>query len=256
MPDVRIPEKALPFAALLGVSSLLAALLYLGGFAYRWSYFYNFGVQHIVFRLGAQSFLIASFEVARSSAGQLHLVLWVLLPIVAFNALLAGFRRLADGEGRGARAAAFTLRGSGLSSPLTVDLVRAAILLFGTYAVASTAGYQTFRAHAADGPANPLPAVTILLDDAAKLGPLRVLACGAIDAAPAPLSFIGDGDRLRALMRDLRTCGGPDSRWTWRLLYRDDQEVFVFAATAADLKAGDVRPLTLAVPANPPLILQ
>ena len=50
-----------PFAALIGVLSLIVALLYVAGFAYRWSYYYNFGVQHLVFKLNAQTFLVTAF---------------------------------------------------------------------------------------------------------------------------------------------------------------------------------------------------
>jgi len=43
-----ISEKAQPFSALIKASSLIVAVLYLAGFSFRWGYYYNFGVQHLV----------------------------------------------------------------------------------------------------------------------------------------------------------------------------------------------------------------
>ena len=39
-----IVSKAQPFGALIAPSTLVVAVLYLAGFSYRWSYYYNFGL--------------------------------------------------------------------------------------------------------------------------------------------------------------------------------------------------------------------
>jgi len=60
-----IAEKAQPFSALNKASSLIVAILYLAGFSFRWGYYYNFGVQHLVLNLSFQSILTASMEMIR-----------------------------------------------------------------------------------------------------------------------------------------------------------------------------------------------
>ena len=65
MASADISEKAQPFSALIKASSLIVAVLYLAGFSYRWGYYYNFGVQHLVFNLSFQSILTASMEMIR-----------------------------------------------------------------------------------------------------------------------------------------------------------------------------------------------
>jgi hypothetical protein len=44
-------DKAQPFKALIAASSIIVAVLYLAGFSYHWSYYYNFGVHHLFFGL-------------------------------------------------------------------------------------------------------------------------------------------------------------------------------------------------------------
>jgi hypothetical protein len=58
-------EGTQPFKALLAASSLISALLYLAGFAFRWSYYYNFGVPHLIFSLSLQAILTSSMEMIK-----------------------------------------------------------------------------------------------------------------------------------------------------------------------------------------------
>src|SRR5215831_11408945 len=80
---------AKPFSALISISSLLIGILYVAGFAYRWSYYYNFGVQHVVFTLSVQSFLVTSFELIRTPSNVLAFFVFVILPFIAFNLALS-----------------------------------------------------------------------------------------------------------------------------------------------------------------------
>jgi hypothetical protein len=112
-----------PFGALISVSSLLAALLYVAGFAYRWAYYYNFGVQHVVFKLGVQSFLVTAIELIRTPHNLLFFLIWVAMPVVAFN---LGLNALSSAAGRPdifGKLAGITGRALGLTSPLVFRLV-------------------------------------------------------------------------------------------------------------------------------------
>ena len=121
----KLSEKVNPFAALIGVSSLLAALLYVAGFSYRWSYFYNFGVQHLVYKLGFQSFLITALELIRTPRNIVLVLLAIVIPVLVLNLLLAGVAKAADSNKRSLRRVAIPLGWIGLQSQLVVDLLRA-----------------------------------------------------------------------------------------------------------------------------------
>ncbi len=88
-------ENRNPFGALLGVSALIAALLSVAGFTCRWSYYYNFGVQHLVFTLNFQSFLITAIELIRRPENLCLSLLALLLPLIVVNLLLRMLHRAA-----------------------------------------------------------------------------------------------------------------------------------------------------------------
>lgn len=248
MADQDAAETKSPFSALAGVSSLLAALLYVAGFAFRWSYFYNFGVQHLVFKLGFASFLVAAFELIRTPAHIARVLTAVVVPLLVLNLLIAGAAR-AVGHRRFPGGLASSLRRSGLRTPLLLDLLRAATLVYATYYAASSLGYETFLAHIRNDAGNPLSAVTVVMD-AGKESAALALACGAGPKALSQSQFIGDAARLHELQAVRRTCNS-DGRVTWRLLYRDDEAIVVFAAQAVEADgapAAGARPLTLVLP--------
>jgi len=240
----RIAEKTNPFAALIGVSSLLAALLYVAGFSYRWSYFYNFGVQHLVFKLNFQSFLIAALELIRTPRNIGLFLLAVGVPLLALNLLLAGVAKAASAKTRFVQGIALRFQWIGLRSPLLVDLLRAAVIVYATYRVASWLGYETFQSHIRNDPRHPLPAVTAVFD-AGEGSANLALSCGAGPGSLPP--FVGDAKRLQVLQSFNRTCNSGD-KVTWRLLYRDDEAIYLFAAEAAGHVVHGKRPLTLVLP--------
>src|SRR5262245_3249004 len=127
-----MPDKAGPFGALLAASSLVAAILYVAGFAYRWSYYYNFGVQHIVYELGFQAVLMTAIELVRTPEHFLLFLFWIALPLVLVNALLSVVERGAQITHNALyrRVASAALRLLGLGSPLVVDAIRALVLIY------------------------------------------------------------------------------------------------------------------------------
>ena len=242
---VKAIERA-PFAALIGVSSLLAALLYVAGFAFRWAYYYNFGVQHLVFKLSFASFLIAAFELIRLPENLGRVALAVLVPLLVFNAVVVGLRRVASSTSTHPIPAVVRRVWIALDVPLAIDLARAALIVYATYRIAATLGYEAFREHVIESPRNPLPTVTAVLGK----GVAAALACGGAADTSEPVAFVGDGRRLHELLQVNRTCSRPGAV-TWRLLYRDDQEIYLFAserASAARGPDGGDRPLTLVIP--------
>jgi hypothetical protein len=239
----KLSEKVNPFAALIGVSSLLAALLYVAGFSYRWSYFYNFGVQHLVYKLGFQSFLITALELIRTPRNIVLVLLAIVVPVLVLNLLIAGVAKAADSNKRSLRRAAIPFGSIGLQSQLVIDLLRAAVIVYATYRVASWMGYEAFQSHIRNDPRHPLPAVTAVFDAGGE-GSRLSLACGGSAATLPP--FVGDAKRLRELQTFHRTCNS--GKITWRLLYRDDEAIYLFAAEPAENVASGKRPLTLVLP--------
>lgn len=234
MPDEK--TRANPFSSLIAVSSLIAAILFVAGFAYRWAYYYNFGIQYIVYSLSFSSFLITAIELIRTPASLGRFLAWVVLPLLLLNGALAlllwGARRPSFLR----PPCALIVGALGLESPLIIDAVRALVIVYTVYMCGSQIGYETFRRHLIDSPANPLPAVTIVGGEQAGL------ACGAPEA---PVKLIGDAGKFRDVQDRYRTCTGRG--YTWRLIHKDDQAVYLFASGPAAAMRG--RPLTLVVPA-------
>jgi len=236
-------EKSNPFGALIAVSSLIAALLYVAGFSYRWAYFYNFGVQHIVFKLNVQSFLITAIELIRDPAHLLVSVPVIIISLILINTVI---RFITDTAGspdrRLGRAAAVISRTFGLENSLVIDAVRAATILYATYMLSSHVGYTTFQKHIVNSPENSLPAVTAIIEKAEGDREIT-LNCGA--EQQESLQLIGDSKKVRIIQDAFRTCNTKTRKW--RLLYRDDKSIYLFASEPAEHIKGK-RPLTVILP--------
>jgi len=237
-------KKAEPFAALLANSTLLLGLLFVAGFAFRWSYYYNFGVQHLVFSLGYQSFLVAAFELIRTWTNA-RLVLWYVgLPLLIAAVFVALLRQVARSERLVARKIRWVGDETGVSSPLVLDLLRTAIVIIGTFRAGYVAGYTAFQTGALNTGDNPLPVVTVLYGGSDPNLPSKAIRCGADpDGNGENLAFVGGN--LAHLQQFRQTCN--DKVVTWRLLYRDDSFIYVFASEGTDPKVM-ARPLTLILP--------
>jgi hypothetical protein len=240
MEPQKILEKTSPFSALISVSTLLAALLYVAGFSYRWSYYYNFGVQHVVYKLNFQSFLITAIELIRTPRNLMLFLAYIVVPVFILNLILGILRTTAKYDKTVGKIIASSMRVVGLESQLGVDLLRAAIIVYSIYIFSSRLGYESFKAHVVNSYDNPLPAVTVVINDK---GHELALSCGA--KSKYGFQLIGDAKKIRIIQDAFRTCSSDAI--TWRLLYRDSDSIFLFASEPAEMAKGK-RPLTLIVP--------
>ncbi len=240
------------FGSVLKGPALVSAVLFVAGFSYEWSFYYNFGVEHLARQLPALSTAIAAFETIRNPWDALYAILWVAGPQIALSALI--------------RAAA-----SGLKSPIPVvrsiaqvitrsfdagnglvrDAAAAFLLVYGAANAGTAAGTNAYYSLAIEGE-QALPRVTLLFTD----GEMPVV-CQQHDGLGMPSAgvgkldtFIGNPDAL-ADLRGGRACNLP-GQWSWRLLYRDDKFVYLFQ-TVQSTEAR--RPLTLVVPNSDKLTL-
>jgi hypothetical protein len=232
-----------PFRALIAALSLVIGVLYLAGFSYRWSYYYNFGAQHLVFGLNFQSFLIAAMEMIREPRNLVLTILSLLVSINLVNLLVRIFREADEPQNRGIFGKA--LRGFGqylgFQNELVTDVIRAVVIVYVVYVLSSAMGYARFRQHAVNSPANTLPIVTVIVEREGKQD--FILGCGQeTDSLP---NAIGDAKAVRVIQEAHRTCS-LDTR-VWRLLYRDDKSIYVFASDSADIIQNG-RPLTIVIP--------
>lgn len=238
-------ENRNPFGALLGVSTLIAALLYVAGFTFRWSYYYNFGVQHLVFTLNFQSFLITAMELIRRPENFFIALFALLLPLLVINGLLRMLHRAAfesTNNGWLQKTAKSLTTLLALDSPLVIDAIRAVVLFYMTFMLSAQIGYARYQEHLVNDINNPLPAVSLVFEGRED-GKDLTLQCGA--DSDAPVRVIGDIKKINTIRDAYRTCNSPEI--TWRLLHRDSDSIYLFASRPAGLQKGK-RPLTLIVP--------
>jgi hypothetical protein len=231
-------DTAQPFKALIAASSLIAAVLYLAGFAFRWSYYYNFGVQHLVFNLSLQAILTASMEMIKQPRNMVATVLLLPLSLVCVNLLLSTAKRVSKWQqpGKLMKPIAESAKLLKLENPLVTDCARALVVLYVVYMLSSQMGYIRFRKDIVNSRENSLPAVTAIVQGDEYLA----VACGK--EWEAGTNFIGNGRLAREIEEYHRTCTSESS--VWRLLYRDEKSIYLFAT---EPKATG-RPLTIVLP--------
>lgn len=231
-----------PFRALIAASSIVVAILYLAGFAFRWAYYYNFGVQYLVFNFSVQSFLITSMEMIRQPENLATTVLVLGGTILSLNALISVVRRLGDSKrlGKTSKLLAAAARALGLGTPLVVDSVRALVILYVVYMLSSQMGYRQFQHVVVNSRENTLPVVTAVIEGGENEA--LPLACGK-ELKEFP-NVIGDAMRIRQIQENGRTCTLESV--AWRLLYRDEKSIYLFASQADRKPEG--RPLTIVLP--------
>jgi hypothetical protein len=233
-------SKAQPFGALIAASSLMAAVLYLAGFSFRWAYYYNFGVQHLVFNLSFQSILMASMEMIKLPANLLITALSLIATLLLVNFVIAKVRSFADPERprpkwRTASAAARLL---GFDNQLVTDSVRAVAIFYVVYMLSSQMGYMQFKKQVVNSRENSLPVVTAIIHGEGNQE--MALACGKEwKALP---NLIGDAALVKNIVDYHRTCTLGTS--VWRLLYRDDKSIYLFASEPEQKG----KPLTIVLP--------
>jgi hypothetical protein len=234
-----------PFKALIAASSFIVAFLYLAGIAFRWSYYYNFGLPHLAFNLSFQAILTVSMEMIKRPQCLLATAFFLGGSLVAVNLLLSAARRISrwQGPGKLRKTLATGVRMMGAENPLVTDCVRASVVFYVAYMLSAQMGYIQFRKDIINSKENSLPVVTAIVQGDQNLA----LACGK--EWTASTNFIGNGRLAREIQEYHRTCTSDSS--AWRLLYRDDKSIYLFASTA-EAKG---RPLTIVLPNNDKVIL-
>jgi hypothetical protein len=235
-----ISNKAEPFGALIKASSLVAAVLYLAGFSFRWSYYYNFGVQHLAFNLSFQSILTASMEMIRLPKNLLITTVSLAGTLLLVNLVIAAIQRAgrSDRPGLLRKAAAVVAKTLGMENPLVTDSLRAVVIFYLVYMLSSQMGYAQFRKHVVNSRENTLPVVTAVIQGDANQD--VALACGK-EWKGLP-NLIGDAKLIRNIQDYHRTCSLQGT--VWRLLYRDEKSIYLFASEAQEKG----RPLTIVLP--------
>jgi hypothetical protein len=240
-------DKAQPFSALIAASSLLVAVLYLAGFSFRWSYYYNFGVQHLVFNLSFQSILTASMEMIRLPKNLLATVLSLAGSLILVNLLIEGIQRagLSDRPGKLRSVVSMAARALGFENRLVTDSIRAVVIFYLVYMLSSQMGYMKFRKDVVNSKENTLPVVTAVIQGDGKQD--VALACGK---EWQPLTnVIGDAQLVRNIEEYHRTCTLDGT--VWRLLYRDEKSIYLFASVPKT----SGRPLTIVLPNTEKIVL-
>ncbi len=264
-------EKRNPFGSLIAVSSLIAATLYVAGFAYRWSYYYNFGIQSIVWDFNVQSFLITAIELVRVPQNILRVLYGIILPLFILNFLIEQARRFSTLNLQGETAPPaparrtvlkeilkllkkylknilfFLLKNVDLNSPFNVDLLRMVLILYATYSLSSQVGYEQFQKDIIDSRNNTLPIVSAIVEEKSN-GKTLAISCGSKDRLSWDnVGVIGSLKNIRELQEYHMTCSLEGAQW--RLLYRNDKSIYMFASMPKD-KIRSQRPLTIVLPNN------
>jgi hypothetical protein len=227
----------------------VAALLYVAGFAFRWNYYFNFGVQHLVFNLSFQSTLTASMEMIKKPRNLALTALCLAGTVLIVNVLIEGLRAVARSQrpGRLRKFVGSAARMLGIENALVTDTVLAAAIFYAVYMLSSQMGYWRFKQDVLNSPQNNLPVVTAIIETDSKQE--LSLACGKEwkempkkpDLPNLP-NLIGDPKLLRSIQQYHQTCTLNNT--VWRLLYRDDKSIYLFASQTDD----KVRPLTIILP--------
>jgi hypothetical protein len=232
-----------PFASLLACSSLLLAILIVAGFSYRWTYYYNFGLKDLAGQVSGQSIAIASLELIRTPRTAAISLGTIALPLMLLKAALVLCEKVRPRLPLRVRQALTTMG----DTALLVDVLTALVLFYSAYWAGSKAGYAKFEMQVSERPDNTLPVVTIALTDSGAAQP-QAIGCAPEDwnakgavSKPGPPPIVGSAENLRAL-REGFACNVRAQR-TWRLLYRDEKFIYVFATGIAQ-----TRPLTLIIP--------
>jgi hypothetical protein len=235
-------EAGAPFASLLAAPSLVLALLLVAGFSYRWTYYYNFGLRELALQGPVSSVAINALELIRTPQNAVVSFCIAVIPLLMLNAALVLLGRFLP----------HSSRFLGLENRLVSDSLRAVVLIYSAYWAGSVTGWEKFRAHVNES-TSTLPTVTAVVTSGSAESAFP-FSCKQVDWSKSENSeralppLIGAPSALTDL-RDGLSCNTPNSR-SWRMLYRDDKSVYLFAAGS-----GMGRPLTVVLPSTDSLVL-
>src|SRR5215831_10946089 len=86
--EQAITAVSAPFKALIAAWSLMFVVLSVAGYSYRWNYYYNFGLQSLVFGAPLDSLPVYAIEIVRNPAAIVHLIALGLIYLLPFQLLL------------------------------------------------------------------------------------------------------------------------------------------------------------------------
>jgi hypothetical protein len=236
-----VPEVANgPFKALIAAWTFVAVAISVAGFSQRWAYFYNFGLQDLALAAPLSSLPVFAVQALRDSQNLgtcLLMILEFLLPLQIAEIGIQALRVWRE-RSRAAKMVFSGVAALGLTNPLVLDSIRAALVVYIAFVVGGIAGYRDYLFNVSEVTSR-LPHVTLVGRQGENGLPWE---CGSSNGkSGAGKFFIGSPLTVRR-MEMSATCS-PD--WsTWRLLYRDDHFIYVFN-TVQDLRS---RPDTLVVP--------
>ncbi len=253
-------EDRSPFKALLAAWSLVVVVLGAAGFSDRWNYYYNFGLQNLVFQVPLASLPVHAIEIVRNPENLVDLLKWVFFLLVPFEILRIALG-WAGGKARNSWEN-YTFRNHESSfgllplfspgSQLLVDAIRAGLIVYIAFYVGGLAGTRDYRANVVEQTSRLPKVAAIMVAGAADGEPRLPFIC---DTRPllerrASVSppFVGDPGIIRFLSGGAG-CSSPER--SWRLLFRDEKFVYLFAS----LPNFAVRPDTLVLPDDGKLIL-
>lgn len=258
----RQGEDRSPFKALLAAWSLVVVVLAAAGFSSRWNYFYNFGIQNLVYQVPLATLPVYAIQIIRDPANLLDLLRWTAMLIVPFEILrlLAAWAAGAIRERwqdrlRWAEEGSLEKVLARLVSPsdgLVVDALRAGLIVYVAFVVGGTAGTRDYWLNVVEATSR-LPRVAAILpaggsDATAKLPFVCDTRPLLERRARTEPPFVGD----RAMIQYLSGGGGCSSaERSWRLLFRDDEFVYLFATVSST----SGRPDTLVLPDSGELTL-
>lgn len=238
----------------------MVVVLATAGFSSRWNYYYDFGLQDLVFQTPLTTLPIYAIEVIRRPDNLVDLIGVAALLLVPFELLRVAGTLLADAFAsrlaRRPRTAliAATLRTLGARGGLTVDAIRAGLIVLVAFIVGGIAGTRDYRTNVVESTSR-LPRVTAILPDqpgAKEATPHLPFPCDTRPLADRPSTpdppFVGDPGMVR-YMRGGGACSSEGR--SWRLLFRDDKFVYLFA-TIPDYTG---RPDTVVLPNSDALTL-
>ena len=236
-------EEQQPFKSLIAASSLVTALLYVAGFAYRWSYYYNFGVPELVYEMNIQSFFIVAMELIRTPGNFLKTFGILGACLAVFEVLALYMRRRIFPRMASSTSSTNTSTKSG--GNLLIDSLRAILIVSVIYSLSSQLGYKSFLNASIDSESNPRPRVILIDNRPTDLA--GKAACGS--EYNETINVIGSRKQLRILLDSYATCSSTTSG-IWRMLHRDNNFLYLFTSSSqANIQTGiKVRPRVFIVP--------
>jgi hypothetical protein len=243
-PTEATETRAAPFRALIAGWSLIIVVLSVAGYSFRWTYYYNFGLQSLVLAAPLASLPVYSIEILRSWESLIDLIRLAIVYLVPLQVALLALKRGRDSGYASVRTGTrLILRLLAIDNSFVVQAIVAALIIFIAFRVGGEAGYRNYRNNVVEKTSR-LPRVTAIAPAGSAVLSIpcdKRLLKERESSVPPP--FVGDSD-VPAQLGAGKACSSDER--SWRLLLRDDKFIYLFA-TVPDAAQ---RPETLVLPNN------